>query len=268
MSIATGEKVERKGARGGGAEGGGPAAEVRLDLQVTGMTCAACARRIERRLSKAEGVSECNVNFATGRATVAYDPRRTGVGELIEAVRDAGYGTSGVAAAEFVVDDSARVSGTSQVLEKHLRGARGVVGVSFNLATMRVRAEFLETATDARAVRKRIEELGYRVSEVTAGDSRTALEREDEARAAERRDLRRRFVVAAALSLPVLLIAMSHGAIELFDAPWINWVQLALTAPVVFYSGAPFYRGAWAALRHRAADMNTLIAIGTGAAFI
>src|SRR5205085_6778 len=49
---------------------------------------------------------------------------------------------------------------------------------------------------------------------------------------------------------------------------WINWLQLALTTPVVFYSGAPFYRGAWAALRHRAADMNTLIATGTGAAFV
>jgi len=208
------------------------------------------------------------VNFATARATVAYDPRRTGARELIETVREVGYGTSGVAAAEFVVDDSARVSGTSQVLEKHLAAARGVVSAAFNLATMRVRVEFLETATDARAVRRRIEELGYRVSEVTAGDARTALEREEEARASERRDLRRRFTVAAGLSLPVLVIAMSHGAVALFDVPWINWVQLALTAPVVFYSGAPFYRGAWAALRHRAADMNTLIAVGTGAAFV
>jgi Cu+-exporting ATPase len=61
---------------------------------------------------------------------------------------------------------------------------------------------------------------------------------------------------------------MSHGRVPLFDVPWINWLQLALTAPVVFYSGAPFYRGAWTALRHRAADMNTLIATGTGAAFL
>jgi Cu+-exporting ATPase len=257
MSTATEEKVETHAND-----------ETRIDLPVTGMTCAACARRIERRLSKAEGVAEANVNFATGRATVAYDPRRTGVRELLETVRDVGYGTSGVAAAEFVVDDSARVSGTSQVLENHLKAARGVVSAVFNLATMRVRVEFLETATDARAVRRRIEELGYRVSEVTAPDARTALEREEAARAAERRDLWRRFLVAAVLSLPVLVIAMSHGALPLFDVPWINWVQLALTAPVVIYSGAPFYRGAWAALRHRAADMNTLIAVGTGAAFV
>jgi P-type Cu+ transporter len=271
MNTATEEKAEPKGERQRGAAVGADAdagGKVRVDLPVTGMTCAACARRIERHLSKAEGVADCNVNFATARATVAYDPRRTGVRELIETVRDVGYGTSGVASAEFVVDDSARVSGTSQVLEKHLKGARGVVGASFNLATMRVRVEFLETATDARSIKKRIEELGYHVSEVTAGDQRTSLEREEEARASERRDLLRRFAVAAVLSLPVLSIAMSHGAVALFDVAWINWLQLALTAPVVFYSGAPFYRGAWAALRHRAADMNTLIAVGTGAAFV
>ncbi|HJQ31357.1 MAG TPA: heavy metal translocating P-type ATPase [Pyrinomonadaceae bacterium] len=169
----------------------------RVDLPITGMTCAACARRIERGLSKAEGVKSASVNFATGRASV----------------------------------------------------------------------EFLEEATDARALRKRVEELGYGVLDVNEGAAGVE-DVEEQARQEERRDIARRFTVAAVLSLPVLVIAMSHGAVALFDVPWINWLQLALTAPVVIYSGAPFYRGAWAALRHRAADMNTLIATGTGAAFI
>ncbi|MBC7932694.1 MAG: copper-translocating P-type ATPase, partial [Rubrivivax sp.] len=166
-------------------------------MALTGMTCAACARRIERRLAKSPGVSAANVNFATARATVEYDSRQTGARQLIEAV----------------------------------------------------------------------EEIGYHARDV-AQDEKSEARREEEARRAERRDLARRFAVAAALSLPVLVISMSHGAIPLFNVPWINWLQLALTVPVVFYSGAPFYRGAWAALRHRAADMNTLIATGTGAAFI
>src|SRR6059058_4367410 len=171
----------------------------RVDLPVTGMTCAACARRIERRLAKTPGVNAANVNFATQRATVDYDPRRTGVRQLAGAV----------------------------------------------------------------------EEVGYRVIDVTAADGGASASRvEEEARRAERRDLARRFTVAAVLSLPVLVISMSHGAVALFNVPWINYLQLALTAPVVFYSGAPFYRGAWAALRHGAADMNTLIATGTGAAFV
>jgi Cu+-exporting ATPase len=170
----------------------------RADLALTGMTCAACARRIERRLSKTPGVTSANVNFATERATVEYDPRQTGVTSLVEAVEDVGYG-----------------------------------------------------ARDA-----------------TGGTGKALAGVEEEARRAERRDLARRFLTAAVLSLPVLVISMSHGAIPFFNVWWINWLQLALTAPVVFYCGAPFFRGAWAALRHRAADMNTLIATGTGAAFV
>src|SRR5919112_446666 len=72
----------------------GPAAPARADLAVTGMTCAACARRIERRLSKTEGVADANVNFATSRATVHFDPARTGVRQLVEVVRSVGYGAA------------------------------------------------------------------------------------------------------------------------------------------------------------------------------
>src|SRR5437016_4186047 len=85
----------------------------RVDLPITGMTCAACARHIERRLAKTPGVTAVGVNFATERASVEYDPRRTGVRRLVEAVEDVGYGAAGTAIAEFVVDDSARASGTS-----------------------------------------------------------------------------------------------------------------------------------------------------------
>src|SRR5207253_2959272 len=88
------------------------------------------------------------------------------------------------------------------------------------------------------------------------------------ARQAEYRDARRKFSVAALLSLPVLVMAMSHGRIAALNFAGIEWLQLALTTPVVFYSGWPFYRGAWTAFRHRLADMNTLIAVGTGAAYL
>ncbi|MET0624619.1 MAG: heavy metal translocating P-type ATPase [Pyrinomonadaceae bacterium] len=171
---------------------------VRVELPVSGMTCAACARRIELRLRKTEGVGDASVNFATGRATVEYDPART----------------------------------------------------------------------DTRVLRGRVEEIGYRVTEPTPADEAGGFGGAEAERLAERRDLRRRFAVAALLGLPVLVISMSHGAVPAFDVPWINWLQLALAAPVVVYGGAPFYRGAWTALRHGAADMNTLIATGTGAAFL
>jgi Cu+-exporting ATPase len=164
------------------------------------MTCAACARRIERALSKTPGVRSAAVNFATARATVGYDPAATAPEHLVDAVREVGYGA----------EDATR-------------------------------------------------------REIATEPERDA---EQLAQEAEYREVRRAFWIAAALSAPVLAIAMSHGRIPALDFPGANWVQLALATPVVFHCGARFFRGAWAALRHRAADMNTLIALGTGAAYV
>ncbi|GJG87468.1 copper-translocating P-type ATPase [Gemmatimonadetes bacterium T265] len=241
----------------------------RVDLPITGMTCAACARRVETKLGRAPGVRRAAVNFATARATVEYDPDATGTRQLVGTVRDVGYGVTGTARAEFVVDDSARPSGSAAPLERRLTAIPGVVDAGFDPATMRVWAEYLPSATDATHVRREIEAFGYDVHPAArAADEATAVDAEAAARTDEVRALRRRFAVAAVLSLPVLALAMAHGRVPLFDRPWINWLQLALTTPVVLYSGRQFYRGAWAAFRHRAADMNTLIAVGTGTAYL
>jgi Cu+-exporting ATPase len=170
----------------------------RIDLPITGMTCAACAGRIERSLNKAEGVSTASVNLATERATVHYDPAITDPDNIVATIRDAGYDAI-VPVAEAGVDSSDDV--------------------------------------------RRAHDDAYRLA-------------------------RRKFIVAAAFALPVLVIAMSHGRIAALDFPGVRWLELILTTPVVFYSGAQFYRAAWAALRHRAADMNTLVALGTGAAYL
>lgn len=239
----------------------------RVDLPITGMTCAACANRIEKQLKKQPGVDACSVNFATAKATVNYDPGKTNVAALVQTVKDTGYDTAGTARAEFVVDDSARPSGSGAPLESHLMKRGGVVKASFNLATSTIAVEYLPSSVDANQLRAAIEDFGYKVREVS-GNSESAEDSLEHAHAEEYRELKRKFWIAAVLSLPVLVIAMSHGTIAFLDFPGVNWLQLALTVPVVFYAGRQFYTGAWAAFRHRAADMNTLIAVGTGAAFI
>jgi Cu+-exporting ATPase len=239
-------------------------ADEQIDLAITGMTCAACARRIERKLARTPGVRRTVVNFATLRATIKYDPQATNARELIKVIKAVGYDTAGTARAEFIVDDSARPSGSSQPLERHVGALRGVVNASFNLATMEVKVEYLPGAINVRAIRRAIEEFGYRLREV-AGENAAAEDSEAAARASEYKDLKHKFIVAAVLSLPVLIIAMSHGSLQILNFPGVNWLQLALSTPVVFYCGEQFYRGAWAAFRHRAADMNTLIAVGSGA---
>ncbi|MFL6227361.1 MAG: heavy metal translocating P-type ATPase [Pyrinomonadaceae bacterium] len=185
---------------------GTAAAVERADLNVTGMSCAACARRIERALARQPGVLSAGVNFATSRATVEFDAGATSRSRLAQTIKETGYGT---------------------MPETPRAGVRG---------------------------------------ESAARD--TGPDAEQAARAAEYRELRRKFLIAALLSLPVLVVAMSHGQLPLLNFAGVNYLQLALTTPVVFYCGAQFYRGAWAALSHRAADMNTLIATGTGAAYL
>jgi len=234
----------------------------RVDLPITGMTCAACANRIERSLGKQAGVKKASVNFATGRATVTYDPDETSTGTLVGVVRDVGYDTAKTAMLEFVVDDSERPAGSASTLENHLKRLSGVVKPNFNLANQTVTVEYVPGAVDSRDIRRAIEDFGYRVREVS-GTGESAEDSLEQAHAAEYAELKRKFWVAAVLSLPILVIEISHGTIEL-----VNYLQLVLATPVVFYSGWQFYRGAWAAFRHRAADMNTLIAVGTGTAYV
>jgi P-type Cu+ transporter len=239
-----------------------------VELPITGMTCAACARHIEQNLASTPGVGHASVNFATSRATVSYDPHQTNIRALMESVRQAGYDTAGTAQAVFVVHDSARPAGSPKPLEDRLKKLPGVVNASFNLSNMNVRVEYLPSKADLRTIRRAIEELGYSVNQPSELQDEQVEDWEAASRQAEYQELRRKFWVAAALSLPVLVIAMAHGKIAFLDFPGVNWLQLALTTPVVLYSGSQFYRGAWIAFRHRFADMNTLIAVGTGAAFV
>ncbi len=248
---------------------GNPAADEKLELPVTGMSCAACARHIEGALAGASGVRDAHVNFATARATVHYDPARTGARNLVDAVRRSGYDVLAPVKARFVVNDSARPAGNAVELEEHLLRLPGVIGATFNLSGMEVLVEVVPGTTTSAALAAAIAQLGYRVTTTPAdANAKTVEESEAAARQEEYQSLKRKFLVAAALAIPVLVLAMGHDAIAAFRFPGLKFVELALTTPVVFYCGWQFYRGAVKSALHGAADMNTLIAVGTGAAYI
>ncbi|MFO0590892.1 MAG: heavy metal translocating P-type ATPase [Polyangiaceae bacterium] len=175
----------------------------KTELPVSGMTCAACVRRIEKAVLRVSGVREASVNLVANRATVTYDPAATGPAAIAQAIRGAGYEVPSVPAE------------TSE-----------------------------RTATEERA-------------------DRAARAEDDEQRA-----LRRDLTVSAALSIPLVVIAMSHGALPVFSGAGGRLLQFALATTVVFGPGRRFFRLAWAALTHRAADMNTLVALGAGAAWL
>jgi Cu+-exporting ATPase len=171
-------------------------------LQIQGMTCAACVRRIEGALQKVPGVSSASVNLVTEKATVTFDATKASRAQLAQAVEAAGYGVLPLAPAppEATVAPAPEPKGGP---------------------TARERAEQAETA---------------------------ALERD--------------VIVSLALSIPLLVLGMSHGRIPGADGPAGRALQLLLATPVVFGPGRRFLRLAWNATKHRTADMNTMVALG------
>jgi P-type Cu+ transporter len=289
------------GASGGPTDVAGTAAAVlardraaaggSLTIPVTGMTCAACASRVQRKLSTAAGVQDAVVNFGTERATVAYDPSSADAGSLVAAVRAAGYDAR-LEDTEFVVE-GLEWAVTGEPVAEALRAVPGVVEASANLATGLARARHISGAVTSDDLRAAVRAAGYEAAAVEVADPG---ERERAAKAREYRGLRRRFTVAAVaavlamvLSMPLMLAEAAGSPLDLFHrammplaealravAPWLfglphgllRWLLLAITAPVLFWSGRQFFRGAYSGLLHGTADMNTLIALGTGSAFV
>ncbi|MBN2198823.1 MAG: heavy metal translocating P-type ATPase, partial [Candidatus Aminicenantes bacterium] len=235
----------------------------RLDLPISGMSCASCAANIQKGLRGLKGVVQADVNFATARATVLFEPRRVRPGDLVQAVRSTGYDVAS-ASVEFPVEGMSCASCVAKI-EKALRETKGVVRAAANLALGRVRVEFLPTEIASAQLKRVIESAGYKVLEAEESE---AVDYERAAREREFRGLKRDFLISLCLAVPIFVGSMFHGAAFLpafLHNPAVLW---ALTTPVQFWIGLRFYRGAWAALRHRTADMNTLIAVGTSAAYL
>jgi len=241
-----------------------PAAPRRIGLPVEGMSCASCVARVEEGLLKAAGVSAAQVNFASERASVAFDPEQATLRDLVAAVRGAGYEVR----KERLVIPIAGMSCASCVstVETALRETEGVLVASVNLAREQATVEFIPGVATPEALRQAVRNAGY---EPLAAEEGT-VDRETERREREQRALRVRLVGAALLSLPILWGSLPHMGLHVWAPAFLhNWVvQFGLATPVQFWAGWRFYRGMWAATRHGTADMNTLIAVGTSAAYL
>jgi Cu+-exporting ATPase len=151
-------------------------------------------------------------------------------------------------------------------VERALQDTPGVRSASVNLATNRATVTFDPGTVGVERLAVSVKDAGYELvlPAPRAGED-DAADPEAAARERETGEARRRFAVAVILGLPVLVLGMSHGRLHV---PGADWIELVLTLPIVLYSGRSYYTRAWAALKHRTADMNTLIALGTGAALL
>jgi Au+-exporting ATPase len=236
-------------------------------LAVEGMSCASCVGRVEQALLKVPGVEEVSVNLATEKAIIrGRDINRKA---LAKSVETAGYAVSADPSVSLSIDGMSCASCVGAV-EKALRQVPGVAEATVNLATERAT---ISGSADMRDLTAAVAAVGYAARAVD--DAGTTAETVDERKDEERRELRRDLALAALLTLPVFILEMgSHlvpGIHELIAGSigmqWNWYIQYALTTLVLFVPGIRFYRKGFPALFRATPDMNSLVAVGTIAAY-
>ncbi len=252
----------------------GLAGPKRVELPVFGLSCAKCVQAVEKALRAVPGVKTATVNLASGRAFVDYDPVQIGVPALERAIRDAGYRTEG-ATARFAIEGITCASCVTKI-ESALLETPGVVEASVNIGTEEATVEYLPSVADLTAIKRAVGSAGYKIVDNPAPASPDAADKEAEAREREFRSLMRKWWFGAAVGvftmvlsypwlIPILRDWFPRGSPQL----WYTWVIMGVfSLAVLAYSGNQFFVGAWQGLQHRSANMHTLIALGTGVAWI
>jgi P-type Cu+ transporter len=242
-----------------------------LRIGVAGMTCASCSTRVERTLGRLEGVAEANVNLATEQATVVFDPAKLTPIGVLDAIREAGYEPV-VAETELSVTGMTCAACSARV-ERALSKVEGVLAASVNLATERATLRYLPDVAPVSRLTEAIRDAGYDVLEQAERQSRSDAERER--RETERRELWTAVLVAATLTVPIFALDMGAMLIPpvgdwlhaLVPMQTMAYLLFVLATGVLFGPGLRFFQKGWPALRRGAPDMNSLVMIGTSAAY-
>jgi Au+-exporting ATPase len=241
------------------------------------MSCASCVGRVEKALKAVPGVEAVSVNLATERASITA---KTTVdrAKLVEAVENVGYSvpaksSTPVGSIELLVEGMTCASCVGRV-ERALKAVPGVTEASVNLATERAT---ISGSADTAGLIAAVEDAGYeaKVIGAAAGETPDDEAERSEKKEAERRALTRDFTIAAVLTAPVFLLEMGshlisgvHGLIEeTIGMQWSWYIQFALTTLVLFVPGIRFYQKGLPALWRLAPDMNSLVAVGSLAAY-
>jgi len=225
----------------------------KASIPITGMTCTTCAATIEKGLAETAGVEQARVNFAQEKAAIEYDATKISLAKIKDTISELGYGAA-TSKSIFPVVGMTCASCVARV-EQALSSVPGVISANVNLASEKATVEYIE-GTEFAELRQAVAEAGYEL-----GSEAETLEDVTTAARREIKRVRNRFTLAIIFGALILVLGFAPSFI---GKPYLLW---ALATPVQFWAGLRFYRGAWGALRHRTADMNTLIAVGTSAAY-
>jgi P-type Cu+ transporter len=235
------------------------------NLDITGMTCAACANRIEKGLNKMEGVENASVNFAMERAAVKYNPEEVEPSDLQKRIRDLGYDIQ-LEKTEFDITGMTCAACSARI-EKVLNKQEGIQHATVNLALEKATIEYAPGTITTDQIIKKVDSIGYGA---TVKNDENQEEQTDH-KLQEIQKQKRKFIWSLLLSLPLLWSMVSHfeftSFIPLPEILMNPWVQMALATPVQFIIGKQFYVGAYKALKNKSANMDVLVALGTSAAY-
>lgn len=236
-----------------------------IALQVSGMTCAACASRIEKGLKRMDGVADAHVNLALETSNVTYNPSETGAAAIKEKIEKLGYGVV-TEKAEFQIAGMTCAACANRI-EKRLNKTEGVSSAPVNFALETVAVEYNSKEVTITDLKETVAKLGYQLEQKGEADGETESPQKK-----EQRKQTVRLIFSAILSFPLLWAMVSHFSFTSFiwvpDIFMNPWMQFALATPVQFVIGWPFYTGAYKALRNKSANMDVLVALGTTAAYV
>ena len=240
-----------------------------LDIPVQGMTCASCVNHVQKALSRVDGVGQVNVNLATEKASLWFDPKVT-TGDLVKAVRDTGYDVA-TESMDLAIGGMTCASCVAHV-QKALSKVPGVIDANVNLATERAFVTFVPGAAGLVDFTAAVTDAGYEVvarvdDEALQGEAARDIDDEAEQRMAA---ARRRMWTAWAFTIVVMLWMLPE---MLFGIAWPNGVvfnlgMIVLALPVLFWVGRKTYSSGVRAALHGYANMDTLITLGTGASLL
>lgn len=228
-------------------------------LGITGMTCAACANRIEKNLNKINDV-DATVNVTTEKATVAYNPESTTIDDLTHSIEKTGYGVLTEKAELDVIGMTC--AACSNRIEKVLNRDAGVEHANVNLTTENATIAYNPEMTSIDDLIKKIQKIGYDAKPKQAASEKSSQKEQ------ELKHKRTKLIISAILAAPLLLTMFVHLFGMQIPHIFMNpWFQFALATPVQFIIGWQFYVGAYKNLRNGSANMDVLVALGTSAAY-
>ena len=231
----------------------------KAELKIAGMTCATCVVTLEKSLSQVEGVADVKVNLGTETAQVTYDPSKTRLADLEQAVTGSGYG---VINEKVTIKVGGMMCATCvETIEAALRALDGIIEVQVNLGTERAYVTYNPKLVTIMEMRTAIEGVGYQYLGLE-GEDTVNLERQ--VREKDLRDKRNRIIVGFGVSIPLMVLMY----VAILPLHLLHYVMLLVSTPAFIYLGYPIFLAAYRALKNRTLNMDVMYSLGIGVAYL